>query len=306
MLHETRTVTASDGTPLSTEVWLPATQPTGVVRIVHGMAEHAMRYERLAEALTGAGYAVWADDHRGHGKTARRDEDLGHFADTDGWDRVVADQRHLLDAAQAAHPSIPVVTLGHSMGSIIARNTAMLWGDDLAGLVLTGAPGGHGLVGSAGLRVATFEASKHPRRPSPLMTSLTVDKYNEKFEPVRTKSDWLSRDEAEVDKHLADPRSGFMCTAGFFRDMLNGLDRVTRPENLARIPADLPVLNMAGGADPVAAEGNATMDISRAMNTAGVRDVTTTIFEGARHEIFNETNRADVQRTLLQWLASRL
>lgn len=312
MRHETLQIRADDGTVLSVEQWLPEGEPTAIIHVLHGMAEHAARYEGLARALTAHGWAVRADDHRGHGRTigsagagASRGV-RGHFADADGWERVVADQRALLDAEQAAFPGAPIMLLGHSLGSIIARDVAVRWGGEIAALVLSGAPGSAGLLGRAGLALARREAAKDPSAPSPLLTKLSIGGYNRAFRPNRTDSDWLSRDEAVVDAYEADPLCGFTCTSGFFRDMLTGLARVTSPRVLAGLPTGLPVLVTAGGADPVAADGRATLAIGATIQAAGVADVTCTVHPGARHEIFQETNREQIIADTIGWIASRL
>src|SRR5690242_19416170 len=137
MQSTTTTVTASDGTALHTYRWLPEGAPKAVVQIAHGMAEHAARYERLAQALTASGYAVYANDHRGHGGTAS-DADHGYFADSAGWDTVVADLRAVTDFAREEHPGLLVFLIGCSMGSFISRSYVIENSRDLAGLVLVG------------------------------------------------------------------------------------------------------------------------------------------------------------------------
>ena len=145
MQSSTTTVTASDGTGLHTHRWLPDGEPKAVVQVAHGMAEHSARYARLAEALTAAGYAVYANDHRGHGSTAST-ADHGYFADRDGWATVVADLRAVTRFAQEEHPGLPVFLLGHSMGSFLSRAYVIEDSRDLAGLVLSGTAGDPGLL----------------------------------------------------------------------------------------------------------------------------------------------------------------
>ena len=307
MRHDTITVAAADGTPLSVERWLPDGEATAIVQVVHGMAEHAARYARLAEALTGRGWAVYADDHRGHGKTGGDLAAAGSFAPTDGWNVVVRDQHTLSDAYRAAHPSLPLVLLGHSLGSIIARDYALRWGADLAGLVLTGTPGSAGALGAVGRALAAREAARHgATAASPRLDQLSFGGFNKAFRPNRTDFDWLSRDAAEVDAYVADPWCGFVCSAGFFVDMLDGLRRVTDPRLLAGLPASLPILVQCGGADPVSRQGEAAHELARAFGRAGVSDVTAVVYEGARHELFNETNRDEITALTTGWITRRL
>ena len=123
MRSDTTTLTSpQDGVPLFVRTWLPNGEAKGVVHLAHGMAEHSARYERLAQALTDAGYAAWIHDHRGHGETSTEEGDRGYFADTHGWDTAVEDLHTVSLAIQAAHPDLPLFFLGHSMGSLLGRD----------------------------------------------------------------------------------------------------------------------------------------------------------------------------------------
>ncbi|HZB67665.1 MAG TPA: alpha/beta fold hydrolase, partial [Ornithinibacter sp.] len=204
MQSTTTTVTASDGTALHTNRWLPDGPPKAAVQLAHGMAEHSARYARLAAALTDARFAVYAHDHRGHGTTGGED-DHGFFADENGWASVVDDMRRVTRLAQDENPGLPLFLLGHSMGSFLARSYVIEDSGDLAGLVLSGTGGDPGLLGKAGLLLAKAEARARGRRHvSPLLDKLSFGRYNAAFKPNRTPFDWLSRDEAEVDAYMAD------------------------------------------------------------------------------------------------------
>jgi alpha-beta hydrolase superfamily lysophospholipase len=306
MQSTTTTVTASDGTALHTHRWLPEGPPKAVVQVAHGMAEHSARYARLAEALTAAGYAVYANDHRGPGGTAN-EADHGYFADHDGWDTVVADLRGVTDFAREEHPGVPVFLLGASMGSFISRAYAIENSRDLAGLVLVGTSGDPGLLGRAGLVVARAEALVRGRRHvAPLLDSLSFGKFNAAFKPNRTDFDWLSRDEAEVDKYVADPLCGKTFTAGFFVDMVGGLLAVNDKRQVARVRRDLPVLILSGSRCQVGAEGQGPREVEEQYHAAGVTDVSCTIYPDARHELFNETNRDEVTADVVAWLDAHL
>lgn len=306
MTTDTLDVEATDGTTIFTRRWLPDAAPRAIVLIAHGMAEHSERYDRLAAALTADGLAVFAHDHRGHGRTAAA-ADHGYFADAGGFDKVVGDIDAVRAAATGAYPGVPVVLLGHSMGSFLARAYAMSYGDGLAGLVLSGTGGDPGLLGKVGLAVATGEAKIRGRRhTSTLMNTLTFGQYNAKFKPARTEFDWLSRDPDEVDKYVADPLSGNVFTSGFYADLLGGLQRINKDDQVARTPKDLPILLIAGAMDPVGGQGKGVRQVAEQYERCGMRDVTCTTYPGARHEVFNETNRDEVTADLLAWIDSKL
>lgn len=306
MQSTTTTVTATDGTSLFTHRWLPDGDPKAVVQLAHGMAEHSARYARVAEALTAAGYAVYAHDHRGHGRTAS-EADHGYFADQHGWESVVGDLRQVTDHARAEYPGLPVFLLGHSMGSFLARAYVIEGSHDLAGLVLSGTAGDPGPLGQVGAGVAAAEARIRGRRHvSALLDKLTFGRYNAAFMPNRTDFDWLSRDEAEVDAYVADPLCGNTFTSGFFSDLLGGLGGINNVKRVAGVRRDLPILLVAGDKDPVGDSGKGPRAVAQQYRDVGVLDVTCTLYPGARHEVFNETNRDEVLADVIRWLDAHL
>lgn len=303
MRSDTFLLNAPDGTPLFVRRWLPDGDARGAVQIAHGMAEHSARYARLAEVLTADGFAVYANDHRGHGETAADPKDVGFFADKGGFDLVVDDLHLLTERIADDLPGIPIVLLGHSMGSFMARVYAARHSADIAGLVLSGTGGSQGLLGTIGQNIARVQATLRGRRHrSGLMNTLSFGQYNNAFKPTRTDFDWLSRDEAEVDAYIADPQCGEVFTAGFYVDLLGGIAASNDPKVLASIRPDLPVLVISGDADPVGDAGKGVRAVADALSAARVEDVTCTLYPGARHELFNETNRDEVMADLLGWL----
>jgi alpha-beta hydrolase superfamily lysophospholipase len=229
---------------------------------------------------------------------------VGYFADTDGWDTVVADLAAVREQALAEHPETPVVLFGHSMGSTLARTYVTRHRDDVAALVLSGTAGDPGVLGKVGLGIARLEALIRGRRHvSPLMNALVMGRFNAAFRPARTPFDWLSRDPAEVDKYVADPRCGAVFTSGFYCDMLGGLVALKPDEVVRRTPHNLPVLLISGENDPVGGKnGEGVKAVAAQLQRVGVQDVTLKIYPGARHEPLNETNRDEVTADVINWL----
>lgn len=305
--YRTSITTAPDGTELCTYTWEPKGEPRAIVQIAHGMAEHAGRYDRLAQRLTDEGYVVYAHDHRGHGGTAIEARDHGYFADEDGWWTVVDDIRAVGARAQDEHPGLRRVLLGHSMGSFLSRSYAMKYGDDIDALVLSGTGAGPGLLGKVGSLIATVESKvRGPRAKSTLMNTLSFGEYNKAFKPNRTEFDWLSRDPDEVDAYIADPLCGEVFTTGFYIDMLGGLDLVNDDKNVARVRSDLPIYLFSGSMDPVGDAGKGVKAVRAQFERAGVRDVTMRLYPDGRHEMFNEINRDEVTDDLIDWLEIHL
>ena len=304
----TFTLTTPDAVDLFVYCWLPNggpknEQPKAVVQIAHGLAEHAGRYARLADALNSVGYAVYANDHRGHGRSVKSAGDLGFFAECDGWRKCVDDLWQLNRNVAAAHPGLPMVLLGHSMGSTLAEQLMGDHGDVLAGVALSGANGKPALLAKIGGALTRAERARlGARGKSELVQSLTFDAFNKKFAPPRTAFDWLSRDPAEVDKYVADPLCGFPATVQLWIDLLEGWAAVSRAAHRNRVPKALPLYLIAGGRDPVSGNTRQLEPWMREYRDAGVLNLTHKFYPEARHELFNEINRDEVTRDLIGWL----
>ncbi|MGN8277814.1 lysophospholipase [Pseudomonas sp. SMN5] len=305
MIHQTCMLTATDHSRLYVNQWLPDTAPSAVVMLAHGMAEHSGRYERLAQALCEEGYGVYAPDLRGHGHTVDN-AILGHYADQDGWAKVVGDLASLNHHIRQQHPETPIVLLGHSMGSYIAQGYLLHHSASLHGAILSGSNFQPVALYRAARLIARFERRRQGATGrSALIEWLSFGSFNKKFKPARTPFDWLSRDPAEVDKYVHDPLCGFRCTNQLWIDLLGGLQQISKASNLAQIDPDLPLLVMGGECDPVS-EGKRLKDLADALRAAGSRHLQLTIYPQARHELFNETNRAEVTADVLAWMARAL
>ena len=292
-----------DGGDVVVRRWLPAGAVKASVLIAHGMAEHAARYGRFAAALNEAGYAVYAPDHRGHGDTAGSPEGLG-WAGPDGWNGMVRDVARLADIVREEQPHAPLFAFGHSMGSILIQRFVQLHGDALAGAILSGTTGSAPNLALA-IPVAQLAAlGPGARKPSPLLKKMFAD-FNKPFAPQRTGFEWLSRDEAEVQQYVDDPRCGFAFSNRFLLDTLKGWREVWATENERCVPRDLPLLLFSGELDPVGRNTAGVSELAERYRSLGLDDVTVVFYPGARHETLNETNRDDVQRDVVRWLDAR-
>jgi alpha-beta hydrolase superfamily lysophospholipase len=313
MRTDTLTFTADDGVAIFVHRFLPEGAPIGIVHIAHGMAEHGARYARFAEALTGAGYAVYADDHRGHGRTAALragqggdvSKELGFVASAGGWARLVADCAQLIAWEKKGHPGAPVIAFGHSMGSFIIQSYLLDHSRDVAAAVLSGSSGKPGALAQVGRLLARLERMRLGERGrSALLTSLSFDDFNKQFAPTRTGFDWLSRDPAEVDKYVADPACGFAVSTTLWVDVLDAAAANAIPARQAQVRKDLPLLLISGALDPVGEKGKGLERLVAEYRRAGLTRVVSKLYPDARHEILNETNRDEVTADLLAWLES--
>ncbi|WP_199546043.1 alpha/beta fold hydrolase [Streptomyces sp. N35] len=308
--YTTQSVTAADGLQVAAYTWLPESgRPRALVQIAHGAAEHALRYDRFARELTAHGYGVIASDHRGHGATAVSTGGYGVTevpgAEGDGadsWRAIVGDLEAVGDRARALFPDAPTVLLGHSMGSMLARDYAQEYPDTLAGLILSGTFRTLPFVEiQSALDRLDREIAEGGRAALSSFVPEAFASFNDPY-PHRTGFEWLSRDEAEVDRYVADERCGFPFSAGLSRDWVHAIRKINDPAQLARIPADLPIHVAVGTEDPCNQSMSLVHDLLEDFRYVGVADLTWKGYQGARHEILNETNRAEVQADLLAWL----
>ncbi|MEC4019455.1 alpha/beta hydrolase [Streptomyces sp. H27-D2] len=299
---------AQDGTRVAAYTWLPKSgRPRALVQIAHGAAEHALRYDRFARFLTANGYAVVASDHRGHGASAASTGGRGVVGE-DSWRRVVTDLRGIGDRLRAAYPGVPLVLLGHSMGSMLARDYAQEYGGDLSGLILSGTfrvlPGAEMEDSIARLEQ---EIAEHGRSHLSGFIPELFGSFNDPYAgPGLTGFEWLSRDETEVDAYIDDARCGFAFSAGLALDWVRAIRKMNDPRELARIPADLPVHVAVGDQDPCNQRMTLVYELLEDFRYLGTADLTWKAYPGARHEILNETNRDQVQEDLLGWLDKRV
>ncbi len=278
-------VSSADGTDIATYAWRDVSgDPLGAVQIAHGLGEHAARYERFATALNAAGLLAFATDHRGHGRTGQ--DNLGDFGAV-GFDGLIADVVQYGASIAADHPGVPVFLFGHSMGSFAAQSIVVDSSDQYAGVVLSGST-------SLDVLAAGLAESEGP---------VGLEAFNVGFEH-RTGFEWLSRDESEVDKYVADPWCGFESPDETVPAMFAQAARLADPEVLAGIRSELPLLIASGSDDPLAGGGELVELLGQRYRDAGVADVTVTVYPSARHEILNETNRDEVTSDIIGWLTS--
>lgn len=276
----------------------------GVIQLVHGSCEHANRYDRFARYLAGHGWIVYASDLRGHGHSVSDKEDLGYFGEQGGWSGLIEEQHEVAKLIREQHPALPMIMLGHSMGSFLARNYAIRYGTGLSGLILVGtAHYSRSSLRAGRLLANQVIRAKGIRYRSKILYSLTYNAFNKRFEPARTRQDWLTRDPSIVDSFIQDELCGFVFTAGAFRDMFEGLLCITDPENIAKTPRDLPILLLSGTDDPVGGFGKMVEKAYASYRKAGINDVRMKLYEGMRHEILNELGKEEVYEDILAWIS---
>ncbi len=298
-------LTMRDGHEIRAYKWEPDAdkKAVGSVQLVHGSCEHSKRYVDFASFLTDKGYIVYSMDLRGHGLSAQNKEDLGYFAESNGWSIVVEDIYELTKFIRKEQEGLKLVMLGHSMGSFFARHYAIEHGDKIDGLIATGTAHNSKLLLKLGKFLAEKDIKKKgSKNRNMILNKMSYDSFSNQFKPIRTKQDWLTRDTAIVDEYIADDLCGFVFTSSAFRDMFTGLLFITDGNNISKTPKTLPILLLSGMKDPVGGNGKMVEKAYEEYKKAGLINVNMKMYEDMRHEILNEIGKEEVYEDILAWI----
>jgi alpha-beta hydrolase superfamily lysophospholipase len=303
----------NDGTEISVNRWLPdeGQEIKGIVQLIHGMVEHAVRYDRLGSILAENGWVLSAHDLRGHGKTALRAEQkgtgmFGFLAEKDGFNRVVNDVDEIIMKVKNDFSGKKTVLLGHSFGSFIAQSYIENHAAHIDACVLCGTAGPQRALTTVGALCARFTALLHGKKAhSDFLWKTAFGGYTKRIPDAKNGQEWLSRDTSDVQMYLDDKWCGFNPTVGFYCDMTYGLKKIHKTSNMKKIPCGLPVFIIFGSDDPVGSYGKTIKKLIEIYKKNGMTDVTFKEYPGARHELFNEWNRDEVTADFLAWINSR-
>lgn len=296
----------SDGVVVYAYSRQPEGTTVGHIHILHGMEEHSGRYESSADFFVKQGYIVTGHDHRGHGRTAEMNGKRGHFADKNGFNRVVEDAYEVISFMKDEYPTRKFILLGHSMGSFIARRFIQLYGYlvDLVVLSATGDDGG--VARYAGQAIGHIMGRKAGyAQQNKLLDALVFGSFNRGIKKPSTKFDWISKNNTLVFTYINDEFCGFIPTTQFFLDLFSGLGLIHNTKEIARTPKRLPILLFGGTEDPVGNNGKALWKVAKQYEKAKIEDVTVLLFEGGRHELLGDSTRKEVIQAVLEWIEKR-
>lgn len=294
--HSEITYPSSDGIhTITADVFTPVDRyPRAIVQLAHGMTDYVMRYEELAAYLVSRGYAFAGNNHLGHYKSVASSEDLGYFADKDGVRHLLRDMHTMNKTLRSTYPGIPLIVMGHSMGSFIARLYVEKHPHSVDGFLIhgTGGPNPAVPMGLAVTGLIAFFSGGRTR--SRFVKNLAFTGYNSRFPKSEGKNAWLTRDAAETAKYAADPYNTFTFTVSAYADLFRLLRDCNAKSWFQNYPKSMPTLLMSGTDDPVGGYGKGVGYVYKHLLLAGAGNVRLKMYEGARHELFKETNRQEV------------
>lgn len=286
---------------------VPDAEPRAIVQIIHGIAEYIDRYDEFMSFLADNGIIAVGTDHLGHGKSIESEEQTGFFAYDNGWDYAVRDEEVLRLAMHENYPELPIIVFGHSMGSFMARTLLIRYPDAFNAAIISGTGNQGAALVNGGLFMGNLVTGlKGAHHYSKFLNNLAFGSYNKIYDNPKTEYDWLSRDEANVQKYIDDPLCGFIPSCSLFRDMMTGVKFITNKKNLTAMNKDIPVYFMSGDMDPVGECGKGVQKAYNNFLEAGMKDVSIKLYPGGRHEMLNEINKDEVYTDILAWLDSKI
>lgn len=303
ILSEVRFPSSDGKNTVYAEIYTPKTgAPRGIVQLSHGMIDYTGRYAELADYLTSHGFIFAGNHHLGHGKSTSVPEDLGHFADKDGGKYVIEDIHLMNSQLKDMHPELPIVLLGHSMGSFIARLYVEKYPETVSGVIIHGTGGPNPLVGVGKALARIIRGIYGPRHKSGLINKMAFGAYNKKFPKEEGHNAWLTRDLPKVAGRDTDPYTSFEFSVSSYIELFGFLGDSNSGAWFKSYPKELPTLIMSGDMDPVGNYGKGPRHVYKQLMINGASDVTIKMYDGARHELFNETNSGEVFGDILSWL----
>ena len=283
-------------------IYVPNDMPKGIIQISHGMCEYIGRYAKFMEYMANNGYIIAGNDHLGHGLSSKR-EDYGFFGSNNGYLNFIEDLHSLTKILKAEYGNeLNYYLFGHSMGSFIARLYLSKYQAELSGAIICGTGGPNPMAYLGIIASMLSKQFKGERYRSQLLDKMAFGSLNKNIQDLRTDKDWLTRDEAIVDKYLQDPKCMFTFTAAGFKDLMRLSTKANNRHWFKSIDKQLPIYLIAGDDDPVGNYGKGVTKVYNQLLKNKVSDVELKLYPKARHEILNEINNSEVFQDILKWL----
>jgi alpha-beta hydrolase superfamily lysophospholipase len=305
-MTKTFSFTTRDNIKIITYMWEPkeTVNIKGVIQIVHGSLEHAQRYNYFANELNKNGYIVYANDLRGHGKSAKTKDDLGHFSyKKNGWELAINDLHYITNRIREDYPHLPIYLFGHSMGSFLVRNYVSTYENKSDGFILSGTASSSILIHLIKLLAKLEIYKKGGTSRNIKLHNLVYGSLNRKIKNPKTSADFISRDMTEVKKYLQDPFCGYTATVEYIYEMLKGLIIANKNICFKSTPHHLKILLISGKKDPLGGyNGKGVLKVYNSYVNSGINNIKYKLYPKARHELINELNKKEVISDIINWL----
>lgn len=303
-----------DGVDLWVNRWIPeaegedAPKIKAVIVFNHGLAEHSLRYDRFGSILAENGYVFNAFDMRGHGRTAEvavanGTGDFGKLADKNGFKKAASDVDELIDLAAKDYPGVPVILMAHSFGTFVAQNYIENYHGKITACLLIGTAGPRLPLTVSGFILASIiKFFRGKNSIVSFLDKLSFGSYNDRIPDLKSKYDWLSKDDVSNQMYAEDKWCGFPLKTSFYCDMTGGLSTIHKKSSMAKIDKDLQIYMLWGSEDPVGGYGKTIRQLAECYKKLGIKNVTLKEYPGDRHEILNETDKEQVEKDILKML----
>lgn len=283
--------------------WLPEEEPKAILQIAHGVTEHILRYEEIAQYLTQKGIAVVGNDHLGHGTSIAKNSEPMYFGPAGSWNWVVEDIKTCMELTKKQFSNKPYYLLGFSLGSFVVRTYLIKYPGTVNGAIIIGT----GQTPHLQITMAKYMANKEAKKvgedhTSPVIKKLTFETYNKKFAPNRTEYDWLCSNNKALDEYIKDPLRGENMSAGLFREMLSGMDFVAKQKNINKMDKNIPILFLSGKEDPVGEQGKGVIRAYKSFKRSGIKDIDINLYENLRHDILHEDCKEQILKDMYVWI----
>lgn len=310
-------LSADQKTTIHAVKWLPDSGTyTAILQITHGMQEYIERYGEFAGFLTGRDFMVVGHDHLGHGGSAASAEEYGYFTEKDPSNTLIRDMHMLRELIQgeaagktaSSSGHTPYFMLGHSMGSYMLRKYITLYSGGLDGAVIVGTGSMPDQMMKLGMKICKNLAKRHGwHYKSSLVKKMSFLGAYQKYDTTgkNINNNWLTKDLEIAGKYYNDPKCRFDFTVNGYYGLMEAVYYDNQPENIAKIPKNLPLLLVSGDKDPVGNMGKGVKKVFHQYEQAGLTDVTLKLYENDRHELLNELDREEVYEKIYGWMAER-
>lgn len=290
-----------DDLPIDVTIFIPDDTIKGIFQISHGMSEHKERYYDFMEFLSNNGYVTIINDHRGHGKSIRKKEDLGYLYD-DTSNSIVSDLHQVTEYIKMEYPDKNITLFGHSMGSMVVRKYIKKYDSEIDKLIVCGSPSKNPHINSALILTKLVKAFRGDRHRSVLIQKLAFGSFNNNFKNVSSVNSWICSDEEEVKKYDDDQLSGFIFTINGFENLFRLMKDIYSKKGWELNNKKLPIFFIAGSFDPVIISKDKWMESQEFLKELGYKNIKNKLYENMRHEILNENGKNQVYNDILKFI----